>query len=129
MPLRNLIADVLNKTPLSYDIDEKGAFYIFEGLPLPLWIEITNGGKFLKFFTYLNIRSGVADPDVHELVNDINAHYFPNSVSYRWGKLWSYFYIPVQIIHTQADLVEMMVLSGGNFLSGVRDLDKRDLVV
>ncbi len=107
----------------------RGGFYISDGFALPLWISVATGGKFIKIFTYVDVRDGVSEGAVLKLVNELNAYYFPNSISYRWGKLWSYFYIPVEILQVDAVIVETTFICASSFLAGVRDLDKHNIVL
>lgn len=129
MSAQSQIEAVLDSSSLPYVRDDQDAFYVFEGLPLPLWISVAARGRFIKLYTYVDVRDGASERDVLEFVNKINAHYFPNSVSYRWGKLWSYYYIPIGLSEIGSGLVEMMVVSTSHFLAGVRDLDRHNLVI
>ncbi len=129
MQIRDQIQQVLSQAGLESEIDETGDLYVTTGLDIPVWISKTPDKMFIKLTTYADVQDGARDSEIEKLANAINYSFFPNSVTYKDQKLWSFYYIPIISAFDAVMFVEILRISSSNFVAAIRSLDTRNYIL
>lgn len=119
---------VLDEAHFTFETDGDGDLYISEGLEFPLWINVNEDEKLLKIITFASLAENADEFLSLQLANRINVNFFPNAVSVSDGKLESYFYVFLDEVMSEQNLIRILRNCSSAFVNAVRQEDTDDLI-
>ena len=129
MEIRAQIQQVLTQAGFESEVDVAGDLYVTTGLDIPVWISNTPDKMFIILTTYAGVQDGARDSEIEKLANAINYSFFPNSVTYKDQKLWSFYYIPIIAAFDAVVFMGILRISSRNFVAAIRSLDIQNYIL